>query len=48
MPRSARASAGGYCCYVINRGNARAGVFHKDDDFGAFVQIMDVAWSASR
>ncbi|MGO9273309.1 MAG: hypothetical protein ACLQOO_24245, partial [Terriglobia bacterium] len=30
MPRSARASAGGYCYHVINRGNARAEVFHKE------------------
>jgi len=28
---------------VINRGNTRAGVFHKDDDFGAFVRIMGEA-----
>jgi REP element-mobilizing transposase RayT len=34
MPRSARASAGGYCYHVINRGNARAEVFHKDEDLG--------------
>ena len=25
---------GGYCYHVINRGNARAEVFHKDEDFG--------------
>jgi len=25
---------------VINRGNARTEVFHKDEDFGAFVRIM--------
>ena len=27
MPRTARASAGGYCYHVLNRGNARAKVF---------------------
>ncbi len=43
MPRSARASAGGYCYHVINRGNARGEVFHKDEDFGAFVRIMGEA-----
>ncbi len=40
MPRSARASAAGYCYHVINRGNARAKVFHKDEDMEAFVRIM--------
>jgi len=40
MPRSARASGGGYCYHVINRGNAKAEVFHKDENFGAFVRIM--------
>src|SRR5208337_4072853 len=33
MPRTSRASAGGYCYHVLNRGNARAEVFHKDQDF---------------
>ena len=28
MPRTARASVGDYCYHVINRGNARAEVFH--------------------
>ncbi len=43
MPRSARASAEGHCYHVINRGNARTDVFHKDEDFGAFVGIMGEA-----
>ena len=43
MPRSARASAGGYCYHVINRGNARAEVFHKDEDLDAFVRVMGEA-----
>ena len=43
MPRSARASAGGYCYHVINRGNARAEVFHKDEDLEAFVRVMGEA-----
>ena len=43
MPRFARASAGGYCYHVINRGNARAEVFHKDEAFGACVRIMGEA-----
>jgi hypothetical protein len=29
MPRTARAAQGGFCYHVLNRGNARAEVFHK-------------------
>jgi len=37
MHRTARASRGGYVYHVLNRGNARQDVFHKDEDFAAFV-----------
>ena len=40
MPRASRAAAGGFCYQVLNRGNARAEVFHKDGDYDAFVQII--------
>ena len=40
MPRTARASQGGFVYHVLNRGNGRARVFHKDDDFAAFVNLM--------
>jgi putative transposase len=40
MPRTARASVGGLCYHVLNRGNARDDVFHKDGDFAAFLQLM--------
>ena len=40
MSRTARASVGGICYHVINRGNAGAGVFHKDDDYEAFVRLL--------
>jgi putative transposase len=40
MPRTVRASVGGVCYHVSNRGNARGKVFHKDDDFAAFVKLM--------
>ena len=40
MPRTARASVGGVCYHVINRGNAQAEVFHKDADYQAFVDII--------
>ncbi|HEV2969355.1 MAG TPA: transposase [Pirellulales bacterium] len=40
MARTARASAGGMCYHVLNRGNGRAEVFHKDGDFAAFLELM--------
>ncbi len=40
MPRTARASAGGYCYHVINRGNGRATVFHKSRDYEVFLDMM--------
>jgi putative transposase len=39
MPRTARASQGGYSYHVLNRGNARAVVFHKDGDYQAFLEL---------
>lgn len=43
MPRTARASVGGICYHVLNRGNARGDVFHKDGDFAAFVKLISLA-----
>src|SRR5262245_14067851 len=43
MPRTARASRGGYCYHVINRGNARTEVFHKDGDYQAFLRLIGEA-----
>ncbi len=40
MPRTMRASVGGLCYHVINRGNARACVFHDSRDFHSFVSLM--------
>jgi putative transposase len=40
MPRTARASQGGYCYHVMNRGNGRRTVFHKEGDFAAFVKLL--------
>jgi REP element-mobilizing transposase RayT len=40
MPRSARSSVGGYCYHVLNRGNGRATVFHKPQDYQAFVALI--------
>ena len=40
MPRTARASEAGYAYHVLNRGNARSEVFHKEGDYAAFLQAM--------
>ena len=40
MPRAARASGGGICYHVINRGNGRRQVFHKDGDYQAFLKAI--------
>ncbi|KPK80582.1 MAG: hypothetical protein AMJ81_11820 [Phycisphaerae bacterium SM23_33] len=40
MPRTARAATGGICCHVLNRGNARAEVFHDQEDYAAFMDLM--------
>jgi REP-associated tyrosine transposase len=43
MPRTARASAGGVCYHILNRGNGRAEVFHKDEDYAAFLGLIGEA-----
>lgn len=43
MPRTSGASRGGFVYHVLNRGNGRSAVFHKDDDFAAFVKLMRAA-----
>ncbi len=43
MPRTARASVGGICYHVLNRGNGRATVFDKPADYAAFVELIDAA-----
>jgi putative transposase len=40
MPRTARSCPGGYTYHVLNRGNARATVFHKPEDYDAFLDLM--------
>jgi hypothetical protein len=46
MPRTARASAAGYGFHVLNRGNARAEVFHHSGDSEAFLDTLTEATSA--
>jgi len=43
MPRTARAAVGGMCYHVLNRGNARAEVFHKEGDYAAFLKLLKEA-----
>jgi putative transposase len=40
MPRLARASAGGLCYHVLNRGNAGTKVFRSPSDYADFVEIL--------
>ncbi len=40
MPRTARASVGGFCYHALNRGNGRAQVFHDTDDYHGFVRLL--------
>ena len=43
MPRVARGLADGMIYHVINRGNARQEVFHKDGDYRAFIGLLKEA-----
>ena len=40
MPRTARASVGGVCYHVLNRGNGRAKVFRKPRTIAAFLDLI--------
>jgi putative transposase len=40
MPRTARSCSAGYTDHVLNRGNAQSTVFHKSDDYDAFVDLV--------
>jgi putative transposase len=40
MPRTSRASVGNMCYHVLNLGNARGEVFHKGDDYAAFLKLL--------
>ncbi len=40
MPRTSRASIGGLCYHIINRGNAKADVFHHAKDYQDFLQLI--------
>lgn len=40
MPRLPRAFVGGTCYHILNRGNGKGQVFHKDDDYQAFLKAI--------
>ncbi len=40
MPRIARGLADGHFYHIINRGNCRHEVFHKQEDYAAFTNLM--------
>ena len=40
MGRPLRVSLGGYVYHVLNRGNGRGTIFHKDGDYEAFERIL--------
>ncbi|MGA2232612.1 MAG: transposase [Tepidisphaeraceae bacterium] len=40
MPRTARAVEGGGIYHVLNRGNGRMKIFHKPEDYAAFVKLL--------
>lgn len=40
MARTARASLGGICYHVINRGNCKARVFFRESDYDAFLRLI--------
>jgi putative transposase len=43
MPRIPRGQQAGFVYHVINRGNGRATVFHKDADYKAFLSLLALA-----
>ena len=40
MPRIPRGLVDGFIYHVINRGNGRQKVFHKEQDYEAFINLM--------
>ena len=43
MPRQARDVASGYIYHVLNRGNRKQTVFHKEKDYNEFLELMKKA-----
>jgi len=47
MPRVARGLADGHFYHILNRSNGRQNVFHKDEDFRAFLDLLGDARALS-
>lgn len=43
VPRTARAAQAGFCYHILNRGNGRAKVFQKDQDYDSFCELLTLA-----
>ena len=48
MPRSPRALADGCVYHVMNRGNGKQQVFHKDQDYRSFIKLMSKVQTRNR
>jgi putative transposase len=48
MPRIPRGQQAGFVYHVINRGNGRATIFHKAQDYDAFLSILALAKARPR
>ncbi len=47
MPRTSRATEAGMVYHVLNRGNGRMRIFHKDGDYEAFQRVLAEGYSAT-
>ncbi len=45
MPRTARSIEAGTVCHMLNRGNGRMRLFHKDGDYEAFERVLTEGFS---
>lgn len=43
MPRVERGLVDGSCYHILNRGNGKQKIFHKDQDYEAFIELMKKA-----
>ncbi len=48
MPRIPRGHRSGLAYHVLNRGNGRATIFHKDADYRAFCDLLVAASGSMR
>ena len=43
MPRTLREETGGLYCHVLNRGNGRVAVFHEEEAYAGFLELLCLA-----